>query len=201
VVRDMTDDDPAMRPASKRPWTVKRIARELVETALIIAVVVGLMSLWQRAEQRGEGGKLPVGQPAPEFSLTDMETGEVVSYGDLLGKPAVLNFWATWCGPCRAELPDLAQIHADASGRYRLITITDEPATIVRPFLSHRSLSLPVLYDPGGRVAQRYQVDSIPMTVLLDAQGNVVHDFVGSAYPDILAERLASLSSGAPADP
>ena len=166
----------------------------MAEILVIIAVVVGLMTLWQRAEQRGEGGSLPVGAPAPGFSLVEMGSGERVNYEDLRGRPAVLNFWATWCVPCRAELPDLARIHAHADGRYRLLTITREPPAIVQPFLEHRALTLPVLYDPGGRVSAAYGVDTIPMTVILDAEGRVVHDFVGSAYPDILVERLERLA-------
>jgi thiol-disulfide isomerase/thioredoxin len=194
----MRDEDPMDSPAPTRRWTARRIGREVVETLVIIAVVVGLMTLWQRADQRGDGGSLPAGLPAPAFALVEMGSGERVTSEDLLGRPTVLNFWATWCGPCRAELPDLAQIHAHSGDRYRLLTITKEPSTIVLPFLEHRRLTLPVLYDPGGRVSAAYGVDSIPMTVILDAEGRVVHDFVGSAYPDILVERLERLiTSGA----
>jgi thioredoxin-like negative regulator of GroEL len=131
----------------------------------------------------------------PGFSLVEMETGDSVASEDLVGRPTIVNFWATWCGPCRSELPDLARLHEHSNGRYRLLTITDEPPGVVKPFLEHRRLQLPVLYDPGGRVARSFGVDSIPMTVLLDSQGLVVHDFVGIAHPDILLERMERLSS------
>ena len=189
------DHDESRAKRERGPWTLKRVGREVLEIALIVAVVVGLMSLWQRADQRGVGGKLPTGVEAPAFDLVVMGSGERVRSEDLRGRPTVLNFWATWCGPCRSELPDLAEIYAHQGDRYRLLTVTREPPSVVLPFLEHRRLKLPVLYDPGGKIAARYQVDAIPMTVLLDRQGRVVHDFVGSAYPDILRERLESLAS------
>ena len=189
----MSEDTQPEETSPARRWTLKRILRELLEIAVIMAVVVGVMTLYQRADQQGEGGSLPTGRPAPAFSLEEMITLDQVSYDDLLGRPTIVNFWATWCGPCRSELPSLAKLHKHANGRYNLITLTDEPPGIVKAFLEHRRLSLPVLYDPGGRVARSFGVESIPMTVLLDHEGLVVHDFVGPAYPDILLERMERL--------
>ena len=189
----MSEDTPQEEVPAPRRWTVKRILKEGLEIVIIMAVVVGLMTLYQRADQQGEGGSLPTGTRAPDFSLVDMVTDETISYDDLVGSPTIVNFWATWCGPCRSELPGLARLHEHSKGRYQLITITDEPPGIVTAFLEHRRLSLPVLYDPGGRVARSFGVESIPMTVLLDDDGLVVHDFVGPAYPDILLERMERL--------
>ena len=191
----MSDNPAKEETPSPRRWTVKRIFKEVLEIAVIMLVVVGGMTLYQRAEQGGNGGSLPTGAPVPGFSLVEMETGDSVASEDLVGRPTIVNFWATWCGPCRSELPDLARLHEHSNGRYRLLTITDEPPGVVKPFLEHRRLQLPVLYDPGGRVARSFGVDSIPMTVLLDSQGLVVHDFVGIAHPDILLERMERLSS------
>jgi thiol-disulfide isomerase/thioredoxin len=192
---DMSEKPPTEETPSPRRWTLKRILKEVIEIAVIMLVVVGGMTLYQRADQGGNGGSLPTGSPAPAFSLVEMATGETVNSQDLVGRPTILNFWATWCGPCRSELPDLARLHEQSKGRYRLMTITDEPPGIVKAFLENRRLDLPVLYDPGGRVARGFGVDAIPMTVLLDGQGLVVHDFVGAAYPDILLERMEELIS------
>ena len=197
----MSENTPQEEPEAPRRWTLKRIMRELIEVTVIMLVVVGFMTLYQRADQSGDGGSLPTGAPVPSFSLVDMETGQTTASEDLLGSPTIVNFWATWCGPCRSELPALARLHEHAKGRYQLVTITDEPPGIVKAFLEHRRLSLPVLYDRGGRVARSFGVQSIPMTVLLDDQGLVVHDFVGPAYPDILLERMERLIAASESRP
>lgn len=191
----MSDHPPSPEPSSKGKWTLKRILKEALEIGVIMLVVVGGMTLYQRAEQGGDGGSLPTGTPIPEFSLVEMSSGKSMDSRELVDRPTIVNFWATWCGPCRSELPDLARLHEHSNGRYRLVTITDEPPGVVKPFLEHRRIQLPVLYDPGGRVARSFGVDSIPMTVLLDSRGLVVHDFVGPAYPDILLERMERLIS------
>ena len=197
----MSENTPEEEPNEPRRWTLKRIGREALEIAIIMGVVVGLMTLYQRADQDGNGGSLPTGTPAPAFSLMELESGLTISLDDLVGKPTIVNFWATWCGPCRSEMPDLARLHKCSKGRFNLVTITDEPPGIVTDFLKHRRLSLPVLYDKGGRVARSFGVQSIPMTVLLDHQGLVVHDFIGQAYPDILQERMDRLIAAAEATP
>ncbi len=191
------EQDPTRAPR----WA---LAKDLAISALI-ALLVGAGKQWfQRESQRGGGGALEVGSEAPRFDLTRMSDGRPVTLADLAGKPVILNFWATWCGACVSELPDLQRLQGEAGDGFHLMTVTDEPPSVVRPFLTRRSLDLPVLHDVGGRVARRYGVSRLPTTVIIDARGRVVHDFSGAASLDILrghVERLQTRADRSVAEP
>ena len=161
---------------------------------LIVALVVLGMMAYQRDVQSGGGGKLAVGSPPPDFTLMSMDHGRPVSLSDLAGKPAIINFWATWCRPCVRELPIIQTLNDRRGDQYSVVTITSEPASVVKPFLRGREIFIPVLYDPGGQVATAYRATSIPTTVILDREGKVVHDFSGGAYEDILVEHMERLT-------
>ncbi|MEC9072418.1 MAG: TlpA disulfide reductase family protein [Myxococcota bacterium] len=189
----MTDHDKEIPEGRPGPSRLARIGREIVINVGIIGVVVLLMMWWQREGQRGGGGKLNVGEPAPAFSLADSRTGAQRALADFRGRPTILNFWATWCGPCVRGLPIMEALHQSAEGRYHLVTVTREPPSTVVPFLEQRGLEIPALFDANGEVSRRYKANSIPTTVILDREGRIVHDFSGGAYEDILREHMEQL--------
>ena len=182
-------------PEGRWRGRLRKWGRELVVNGAIIGMVVLAMVAYQRDVQSGGGGKLPVGKPPPDFSLVSMDHGRKVARDDLVGKPVILNFWATWCGPCVRELPIIQALHDRQGDAFRVMTITTEPASVVRPFLRARDIFIPVLYDPDGRVSAAYGATSIPTTVILDREGRVVHDFSGGAYEDILEDHMRRLSA------
>jgi len=196
----LNEDPPNSPPPTSR---LRTIGREVLINAGIIGLVVLAMMWWQREGQKGGGGKLTVGAPAPPFSLRNIHTGESVSLESLQGRPTIVNFWATWCGPCVRELPIMEALHHSGGTRYQLVTITQEPPSVVIPFLAQRGLTLPTLFDPGGAVGSAYRATQIPTTVILDGDGRIVHDFSGGAYEDILREHMARLTVDSPraADP
>lgn len=181
-------------PPNPPPTRLRKWGRELWVNALIVALVVVVMVGVQRTRQHGGGGSLPVGQAPPAFALGALATDKTWTLDDLRGRPAILHFWATWCGPCKREIGDIDALHRQADGRFSILTISDEPASVMAPFVNGRGLRLPVLYDPGGAVARAYGVSQIPMTVVLDSAGHVVHDFGGAAYADILLDHMDRLS-------
>jgi len=142
--------------------------------------------------------RAPVGIQAPDFTLLDPE-GRRVSLGDLRGRPVIVNFWATWCAPCDMEMPSIQRL-ADATAGLGLVVLAvnlREPASRVAAFARERRISFPMLLDADGAVFNRYQVQALPFTVLVDARGHVQAVAEGprdwaSAEARSLIERLAS---------
>ncbi|CAB1129153.1 Thiol-disulfide isomerase or thioredoxin [Candidatus Hydrogenisulfobacillus filiaventi] len=127
-------------------------------------------------------GVLAPGQPAPPFTLP-ATNGQPVSLASLRGQPVWLNFWATWCPPCRAEIPDLEQVARRYQGRFRLIGINleENPAT-VRSFMAAHGMNYPVLLDSTGEVAANYGVTAIPTSVFISPQGRILAVRVGGFF-------------------
>jgi peroxiredoxin len=113
-----------------------------------------------------------IGDQAPDFSLADLQ-GNQVRLSRLRGKVVVLNFWATWCPPCRNELPDLQSFYADYQSRGVIVLGINqrEAIDLVQDFRDNQKLTFPILLDHDGQVGDRYHVDSLPRTIFLDRSG------------------------------
>lgn len=113
--------------------------------------------------------------PAPDTVFTDPEGAEM-SLADSDGRIRLVNFWATWCAPCRAEMPYLEAVyakHAD-EGLVVLGVNVQEPTAVVAPYLDELGLTFPVLLDLDGDVSRLYRVGSYPTSVLVDREGRIV---------------------------
>ena len=118
--------------------------------------------------------------PAPEFTLNRLE-GPAVSLGELKGRVVILEFWATWCAPCRSSLPSLEAIakrYRDRHVQVLLVNVAEPPGP-VRAWLEDRYEAAVVLLDRGGEVSDRYGVSSIPHLVVIDQQGRMVWSHQG----------------------
>lgn len=129
----------------------------------------------------GEEGP-QVGKTAPDFKLLGLD-GKTVSLRDFRGQPVMLNFWASWCGPCRYEMPFFEQIHAEWSGKGLVILAVNigENVTTVREFIDESGFTFPILLDSNQNVTLRYNVRSIPTTFFLDRSG-VIQDVKVGAF-------------------
>jgi len=132
------------------------------------------------------GGSEPtatVGKAAPDFTLQNLD-GQSISLSDLKGKPVLVNFWATWCGPCVSEMPYIQEIHEDwsDSGLMVLAINMGDSASEVEQFLQEHNLSLPVLLDTKKVVAPKYGIRAIPTTFFIDKDGIVQVKVIG-AFP------------------
>ncbi|GIV10302.1 MAG: hypothetical protein KatS3mg019_2393 [Fimbriimonadales bacterium] len=148
----------------------KRIGLIAAFGALTLA---GALALFQ---QRG----LPIGSDAPDFKLTTLD-GKTVELSQLRGKPVFIDFWATWCGPCRRALPHTQKLAEKYGKDAHILTINlREDPDQVRAFLQQNNYTFTVLMDTTGAVGQAYRVSGIPHFVLIDARGKV--QFVQIGY-------------------
>jgi peroxiredoxin len=109
-----------------------------------------------------------------DFTLTDLR-GKNWHLRDLKGKVVLVNFWATWCPPCRKEMPDLQALYDKYKGQGLIIlSISDEEVGKVSPFITERKISYPVLLDPGRKVAEAFVVEGIPKSFVYDREGKLV---------------------------
>jgi len=112
------------------------------------------------------------------FTLTDL-SGKTWTLKDLRGKVVMLNFWATWCPPCRKEMPDLEALYRRFGPQGLVILgISDEDAAKVQPFTAQQKVTYPILLDPGRKVNELFQIDGIPKTFIYDREGKIVAESI-----------------------
>jgi peroxiredoxin len=124
-----------------------------------------------------------VGRPAPEFTLPALD-GQPVSLGDFKGKPVMVNFWATWCGPCVHEVPYIQETYEVWSEKGLVILAVDigESPLQVQGFMQENQLSFKVLLDESGEVAEQFGVLGIPTTIFIDGEG-ITRNIKQGPYP------------------
>ncbi|MBP1702880.1 MAG: hypothetical protein H6Q38_1987 [Chloroflexi bacterium] len=160
-------------------------------------ILVGLDPSWLLNQPEGSSGSQPVipevNQAAPDFALTTL-TGESVRLSELKGRVVAVNFWATWCGPCRLEMP-LLQTYAD---RYpqdlTVLAVNDaEPIEKVQPYVDDLGLSFPILLDEKELVTRLYRVRGFPTTIFIDRDGKIRYQHLGLLMEDQLRGYLTEL--------
>lgn len=127
----------------------------------------------------------PVPEPLPPFVVLDL-AGQEVSLGSLAGKVVLLNFWATWCPPCRTEMPSIQVLHKKLAGKafeVMAISVAEKPAT-VKTFLKNNPYDFPIYIDEDGSVSAPFAGRGIPTTFLLDKQGRAIAGFIGARSYD-----------------
>jgi peroxiredoxin len=124
-------------------------------------------------------------QAAPAFQAKDL-AGQNHTLADYRGKVVLLNFWASWCPPCRHEMPSMERLRLKMAGRPLVILALDsvEPVEDVQAFLTTMKLGFPILLDPEGENTRRWKVYALPTTFLLDKAGRIRHVLKGGAEWD-----------------
>ena len=152
-------------PEDQGPSVLRRIARvgrDLGLTVLSVLVAAHLLGQWRAPD---------VPDTAPAFSLQNLE-GETVSLDQFRGQTVVLNFWATWCGPCRTEIPQFSSFATANPDVVVLGVATDGSAAELRHAVKRLGIDYPVLIDDGV-TSSVYGVETLPTTVIVDADGQV----------------------------
>lgn len=134
-----------------------------------------------------------VGYYAPDFTIP-MLSGESFSLSEQRGKPVVVNFWATWCPPCRAEIPFFQAAARKYNGQVTVIGVDDgEPLSLVASFVNEMGMTYPVPLDEDSAVSRAYRVNSLPTTFFIDAQGIIRNIHIGIINQAVLEENIAQL--------
>jgi peroxiredoxin len=193
--------------------TSRRTALLFVGAGLLFGLLAGLvifygLPAWQAQLANASNSGSPIatpapapvaGAPAPEFVLKDL-SGNPVRLSDFAGQPVLINFWATWCGPCRAEMPaieDRYKTYAN-SGFVVLAVNVEEPAELINPYVEELGLTFPILLDADASVTRLYRVLGFPSSFWVDGSGTIVAVHTGPMFEDQIDNYLAKAGVTAP---
>jgi peroxiredoxin len=171
----------------------------LIGAGLAVFIFLGLNIPNGSPKSKSEipGVSLPesaaVGSIAPDFELDNL-VGENIKLSELRGKIVLINFWATWCEPCKIEMPFFETLYQDQNTEVEILAVNfDEPPQQVQQFADEFELSFPVLLDPGAEVQKLYRVIGYPTTFVVDEEGIVAFHHIGLITEEQLMHYLTQL--------
>ena len=148
-------------------------------------------------ESQSGGGEEQQRQMAPDFTVYDAD-GNPVSLSDYFGKPIVLNFWASWCGPCKAEMPDFEEVYKERGEEIQFLMVnctggreTEESA---KSFITDSGYTFPVFYDLDLDASMTYGTSSIPVTFFIDGEGYLTAYTQGTTSADVLEQGIGMIT-------
>jgi peroxiredoxin len=138
------------------------------------------------------------GHPAPDFELLTPE-GDALRLSDHFGQPVIVNFWATWCGPCRAEFPEFQEAAVDNADSLVIIGVNStsaDQAENVPAFIEEFGITFPIVLDEAGDVVDAYRVLGLPTTIFIDSNGVINEVFTGPLNKAYIESKIEELQAG-----
>lgn len=158
--------------------------------------VGGIATAPQATEYTGEAVSETEAQPSltPDFTVYDLE-GNAHKLSDFQGKPVLLNFWASWCGPCQMEMPDFQKFYESHGDKvhFVIVNLTDgqqETVESASKFIAEKGYTFPVYYDTDIDAAAKYGVSAVPVSYFIDAEGRFVAWAQGALSADMLQQGM-----------
>jgi thiol-disulfide isomerase/thioredoxin len=165
-------------------------------TIAILRVAAICMMGLAAADLRGADLKPWTGGPTPSLELRDLDNRSH-RLADYRGKVVLVNFWATWCGPCRDEMPSIQELKRKLAGRPFVVLAVnlDEPESRIRRFLMEHKIDLTVLLDPERRVSRAWDARILPVSFVVGQDGRIRYSLVGEINwgHDLVVSRIAEL--------
>ena len=178
----------------------------VISLAVFVALIAGAYLLYNGLKDKVDSNQLAT-QPtvdsteatapmAPDFTVYDAN-GNPVKLSDYFGKPIVLNFWASWCPPCKAEMPDFQETYEEMGGRINFLMVNatgSETLAEAKAFIESSGYTFPVFYDTKDSASMAYGVSSLPTTYFIDAQGRAVAQATGAISKELLLKGIGMIT-------
>lgn len=182
--------------------------KKIISIVLIMALVVIMVVTFVKnqieknnalsKEELGLEVGIEKGQYAPDFTLTTLD-GEELTLSDLKGKKVVLNFWATWCPPCKKEMPHLQKYYENNAKKDNVeivavnLTYYNQTIEQVKEFVKSYNITFPIPLMEDSSISEQYEVVSIPSTFFIDTTGKIQHHIIGPVDEKLLGEYISKL--------
>jgi peroxiredoxin len=174
---------------------IKKVIAAIVLIALFTVAIVQAMDkpTEEKLTDSTKSTGISIGVKAPDFELKQLD-GKSVKLSDLKGKKVILNFWATWCPPCEAEMPAMQKYYDESPKDVVILAINIDPQLDVQGFIDKKGITFPIPLDAEDEVNSLYQVISIPTTYFIDSDGIIKYKHIGAMTYDLMKNNVNNMN-------
>lgn len=174
--------------------------------AILIAVILAAWGIYDFVHDKGKADEITFpdeietgiqkGNRAPDFALRNLE-GDLLKLSDFTGKKVILNFWATWCPPCRAEMPHMEKVYNDYADEVVVLAVnlthTEKNEAAISDFADNYGLTFPIVLDANGETSQTYRIRAYPTSYIVDSLGIIQEIYPGAISYEIMTKAITRI--------